>query len=411
MKKSILILIAITFSLCFDSIGQDKEEKKFGIKFSGFVKSDFIFDTRQVVSAREGHFLLYPKNVRLDREGEDINAKSSFNYLSIQSRLTGKISGPDAFGAKTSGVIEGAFFGHIETSINSFRLRHAFIKLNWKTTEFLFGQYWHSMFVTQCFPGTVSFNTGTPFQFFSRNPQIRLTQKIGAITISGMAATQLDFVSPGGSKTIRNSLLPDLQGQISWSNSKLLIGVTAGYKRLLPRLETDSLYKASSKIGGVTGQAFFKLTTSPITFKMQATYLQNGFDGLAIGGYAVQSITNPARDYRSYTTINTMSFWADIHTNSKKLQVGLFIGYSKNMGSDNEIEEMGLYGRYSRGSDIAYLYRVSPRLIVNRGKIRVATEIEHTAAAYGSSIDTKGIPQDDEIVINNRVLVAVYYFF
>lgn len=410
MKKSVLLLFVIALPLCFDAIAQEKE-KKFGIKVNGFVKNDFIFDTRQIVSARDGHFLLYPKNIKLDRAGDDINAKSSFNYLSIQSRLTGKITGPDAFGAKTSGVIEGAFFGHIEANINSFRLRHAYIKLNWKTTEVLFGQYWHSMFITQCFPGTISFNTGTPFQFFSRNPQIRITQKLGVITLSGMAATQLDFSSPGGSATLRNALLPDLQGQISYSNDKLLIGFTAGYKQLLPRLETDSLYKASSRIGGFTTQAFFKYITLPLTIKMQVTYLQNGFDGLSIGGYAIKSITNPERDYRNYTTVNTASFWSEIHTNGKKIRGGLFVGYSKNLGAGSEIEAMDLYGIYTRGSDISYLYRISPRIIVNRGKIRLAAEFEHTGAAYGASIDNNGMPKNVKVVINNRILVAVYYFF
>ena len=418
MKKSILLLCAIGFLVSFNTIAQKKEkeeekkkEKLFGIKVSGFVKNDFIFDTRQIVSARDGHFLLYPKNVRVDMDGEDINAKASFNYLAIQSRLTGKITGPDAFGAKTSGLIEGAFFGHIESNINSFRLRHAFIKLNWKTTELLFGQYWHMMFVTGCFPGTVSFNTGVPIQFFSRNPQIRLTQKLGNITLAGAAATQLDFVSPGGSETLRNALLPDLSGQISYSTSKLLVGLTAGYKQLMPRLETENMYKTSELIGGVTTQAFFKYIFSPVTFKIQATYAQNGFDGLQIGGYAVKSIIDPDRDYRTYTTINTRGFWTDIHSNGKKLQVGLFAGYIENLGSIDEIEEIDMIKTYTRGSDIAYVYRVAPRVILNSGKIRFAAEYEYTGTAYGDSYNDNGIPQNTKEVVNNRFLVAVYYFF
>ncbi|MCK5468579.1 MAG: hypothetical protein KAI99_08720 [Cyclobacteriaceae bacterium] len=410
MKKSIFIFIAIGFLLSFKTVAQEKE-KLFGIKISGFVKNDFIFDTRQIVSARDGHFLLYPLNVKLDMDGEDINAKASFNYLAIQSRLTGKITGPDAFGAKTSGLIEGAFFGHIENNINSFRLRHAYIKLNWKTTEVLFGQYWHLMFVTSCFPGTVSFNTGVPIQFFSRNPQIRISQKLGNITLTGVAATQLDFVSPGGSETLRNAIIPDLSGQISYTSEKLLVGLTAGYKQLLPRLETDNMYKASSTVGGITTQAFFKYVTSPLTIKLNATYAQNGFDGLQIGGYAVKSITDPERDYRDYTTINTIGYWGDFHSNGKKWQTGLFIGYIKNLGSNDVIEAMDLFGTYTRGSDIASVYRVAPRVILNSGKIRFAAEFEHTGSAYGDSISDKGVPQDTKMVINNRLLVAVYYFF
>ena len=83
-----------------------------GIKFSGFIKSDYFYDTRQNVSIRECHFLLYPSPVCKDSVGKDTNDVKNFNILSIQSRLTGKITGPDAFGAKTSGVIEADFFGN-----------------------------------------------------------------------------------------------------------------------------------------------------------------------------------------------------------------------------------------------------------------------------------------------------------
>ncbi|MFW5644912.1 MAG: hypothetical protein ACOCZL_03275, partial [Bacteroidota bacterium] len=168
--KIIVLLFLISFGTSLHTFSQD-DEKKFGISLSGFVKNDFILDTRQTVSVREGHFLLYPEDERLDPDGEDINARANFNYLSIQSRVTGKLTGPDAFGAKTSGILEGAFFGATNSDINGFRLRHAFFKRNWASTELLLGQYWHLMFVTDCFPGTVSFNTGTPFQYFSRNPQ------------------------------------------------------------------------------------------------------------------------------------------------------------------------------------------------------------------------------------------------
>ncbi|MCD4696911.1 MAG: hypothetical protein K8S16_11805, partial [Bacteroidales bacterium] len=158
MKKILIILTAI-----LPFLGNAQDDKKFGIKFSGFVKSDIFYDSRQTVDIREGHFLLYPKNEYLDENGKDINAVSKFNILAIQTRLKGVITGPDAFGAKTSGLIEGAFFGNIGTDINGFRLRHAFVKLSWEKTELLVGQFWHPMFVTSCFPGTVSFNTGVPF--------------------------------------------------------------------------------------------------------------------------------------------------------------------------------------------------------------------------------------------------------
>jgi len=410
MKKQCTFIIAVGLMIASAASGQE-EKPKYGISFTGFVKNDFILDTRQTVSAREGHFLLYPADELLDPDGEDINARASFNYLSIQTRLTGKITGPDAFGAKTSGIIEGAFFGSTDSDINEFRLRHAFVKLNWTNTELLLGQYWHMKFVTASFPGTVSFNTGVPFQYFSRNPQIRITQHFGNLSIAGMAATQRDFSSPGGSAGLRNALLPDLNGQIIYSTGNLMVGLTAGYLRIVPRIQTDSLYKTSTGIGGFSGHAFVNLTSDRLNFKFHASYLQNGYDGLTIGGFAVKSVTDVERDYREYTTINTLNLWTELNTKGEVVQVGLFAGYSKNLGASEALDDVSSIGMYARGADIGSIYRVSPRILVNSGKVRFAFELEHTGAFYGSTIDEFGLPSDLDLQVNYRFLVAAYYFF
>jgi hypothetical protein len=275
------------------------------------------------------------------------------------------------------------------------------------------GQFWHMMFVTDCFPGTISFNTGVPFQYFSRNPQIRITQKAGSLSFSGMVATQRDFSSPGGPDVLRNALLPDLQGQIAYKSGNVVTGLSAGYKQLLPRLSTESDYKTNSKVEGFTGQAFLKISTNPVTYKFQATYLQNGYDGLSLGGFVVKTISDPLRDYREYTSINTMSLWTDIETKGKIWQFGVFAGYSKNLGASEEVDDVIRIpnDNTTRGWNIGYLYRISPRIIVNSGKTRFALELEHTAAAYGSSVNNMAVPQDLKTLVNNRILVAAYYFF
>ncbi|MDP3830073.1 MAG: hypothetical protein Q8Q47_02310, partial [Ignavibacteriaceae bacterium] len=184
MNRILLILIFGTTLLTAQSSG---DKAGFGISWGGFVKTDVLFDSRQNVTIREGHFLLYPENKNLDVDNKDINGESSFNMLSIQTRLTGKITAPDVLGAKTSGVLEGAFFGHTNPDINGFRLRLAFVKLQWENSSFLAGQYWHPLFITDVFANVVSFNTGVPFQPFSRNPQLRYTYKTGGTSIIATA--------------------------------------------------------------------------------------------------------------------------------------------------------------------------------------------------------------------------------
>lgn len=64
--------------------------QEWGIKFSGFVKSDIMLDTRQNETFREGHFLLFPKDIK-EIDGGDVNEGLNFNILSIQQELQAKL--------------------------------------------------------------------------------------------------------------------------------------------------------------------------------------------------------------------------------------------------------------------------------------------------------------------------------
>lgn len=416
-------------------LSQNKEGK-YGIEFSGFVKNDFFYDTRQNVSIREGHFLLYPSPISLDSDGNDINATGNFNFLSIQTRLTGKITGPDAFGAKTSGVIEADFFGNENANFvdaNGFRLRHAFTKLNWEKTELLFGQYWHPFFNPTSFPGVISFNTGAPFQSFSRNPQIRLSYKMNKFNMTGVANSQRDFVSPGGSSAaIRNGGIPELSIQLGYAakndsaKTEFSAGAGGSYKTLRPRLSSTiggNIYKVNETVESFAGFAYLKLKLPSITFKLQGIYGQNLFDLVMLGGYAVDSISDPTTGELNYFPYHTASVWLDANTNGSKFQVGIFAGYTQNLGLSEELSFndhanliTGLKTN-SRGFDIASLLRISPRIIFISGKLNFALECEYTSAAYATktnnvyAVDNYGMISDTDNVVNIRSLFSVIYNF
>ncbi len=408
MKKAQLILLIIFFPLLIKA--QDKNNKKFGISFSGFVKNDCFFDTRQTIAAREGHFLLFPQPVSEDPNGKDINAKSNLNFLAVQSRLSGKISGPDAFGAKTSGLIEGDFFAQHNDNINLFRLRHAFLKLKWSNTELLAGQYWNALFITDCYPGTVSFNTGTPVQPFARNPQLRLTQHMGALKMLAIAQTQRDYTSPGGSSSLRNAAAPDLHFQLHYDklqgNTGVIFGAGLGYKSLVPELETSLGYKTTEKVSGLSYIGFLKYKNPAFTLKLEGVYGENLYDVLSMGGYAVSEIVNATTGIVEYETINVNSYWLDLHTNGKSFQAGIFAGYSKNLGAKQDVQAPF----FTRGENIDYLYRIAPRVLFNSGKVRLAAEFEYTAAAYGELTEKAKVTNSEEVA-NLRFLLSFYYFF
>jgi len=402
MKKFLFALLLIISSISF---AQD-----FGINFSGFVKTDIIYDSRQTVSLREGHFLLYPANEKMDLNNADVNAASNFNILSIQTRLLGKITGPDAFDAKTSGQIEAEFFGTSDADINGFRLRHAFVKFDWEKTSLLVGQTWHPLFISEVFPGVVSFNTGAPFQPFSRNPQIRLSQTFDHIKMIITAASQRDFSSNGPdgftSAYLRNSVLPNLNAQVQFSKGNNLIGVGLDFKKITPRLVTSKNFITKKSISTLSFTGYFKFNADPFLIKSQTVYGPNLADLMMIGGYAVRA-TNAADGQEEYTGIKVLSTWAEI-IYGKELEFGLFGGYSKNLGADENIS--GSY--YGRATNIDNLFRISPRIQWNSGKSRISTELEYTSAAYGKNNNSnKGKVIDTKSVSNLRLLFAVYYFF
>jgi hypothetical protein len=398
-------------------MGQTEEKKPaFGITLSGFVRTDIFYDTRQNVSVREGHFLLYPKGPLLDPDGDDINDRDSFNILSIQTRIAGRITGPDALGAKTSAYVEGEFFGSSDADMNGFRLRHAYLRLSWPRSELTVGQFWHPMFLVESFPDVVSFNTGAPFQPFNRSPQVRFTQAFGKMSLTATALSQRDFASNGpegpSSVYLRNAALPEfnLKLQVASKNdarkTETVAGLGADVMKIAPRIVTAAGYETEESLTGLAAMAFFKRRWPKWTWKAEAVWGENLHHLTMLGGYGVRNVVDPARLDWAYTPIAALSLWTEIMTNGTTWQTGVFAGYSKNLGSSREITGAS----YTRGADIGELYRLSPRLVYNVGKMRFAGEIELTGAAYGTP-DAFGEVRNAAFVSNLRLLLAAYYFF
>src|SRR5512143_3789733 len=388
----------------------------FSLAMSGFVKTDIFYDSRQTTSIREGHYLLFPKGPAPGPDGVDANARGQFNILSIQTRVAAKATGPDALGAKTSAYIEAEFFGTSEADLNGLRLRHGYVKLNWPRTELMVGQFWHPLFVTECFPDVVSFNTGAPFQPFNRSPQVRVTQAFGRLSLAATALAQRDFTSngPDGASSIylRNAALPELNLKLQFAarndarGTETVAGASADLMRIAPRIVTAAGYATEEGLTGLAAMAFFKQRWPKWTWKAEAVWGQNLHHLTMLGGYGVREVLDPVLLNWSYTSVATFSAWTEVQTNGGPWQTGLFAGYSKNLGSRHEIT--GAF--FARGSNIDELYQLSPRLLYNIGKVRLAGEVELTAASYGAA-DPFGKVLDARFVRNVRLLLAAYYFF
>lgn len=400
-----LILIAGS-SLIARTDSTETKRKKSSIEFHGFVKSDYWYDTRQVVASREELFLFYPKGIQMV-DGKDVNDEDYVNFSPVTSRLTGFITGPDAFGAKTSGIIEADFSGVTNADINGFRLRHAYGLLRWVKSELLFGQYWHPMFVTDVFPNVISLNTGAPFQPFIRNPQLSYRRFFNDFSLQLAFLAQRDNANDGplgyNGVYMRNALVPNIHVQLQYKHTDHVFGVAADWKVLRPRLATDSII-TTDKISGYSGMIYWKYLQESFVWRFKTIYGQNLTEHLLLGGYAVHTF-DPAAGRETYTPTNHLFIWGNLQF-GKTFVFGLFGGYAHNFGTS--AENTGKY--YSRGADIAYVYRVAPSVSWVSEKVQVSFEPEYTAAAYGTP-DNKGIVMNGQEVANLRLLLTFFYFF
>jgi len=447
MKNLLLFTVCCMLTALQPAFSQTKEQATippetkppvFGISFTGWVNTDLIYDTRQTVMARDGDWIFYPENVKKDADGKDLNAKGTFTILSIFTRITGNITGPDFLKAKTSGAIEGEFYGNAPANINSFRLRHAYVKLSWPKTELMVGQYWHPMFVVACFPETVSINAGSPFVIFSRNPQVRLSRQAGHFRLSLAAISQLDHPSNGpegaSTKYLRNSILPEMNFLVQYNiknekqKTEFLAGASLDLLVLTPRITSEVVkkvaydtvinhtvvhhdavtasYKTDARTTSLTACVFAKWQTPKVTIKAGGVYGGNCYALNMLGGYAVKSLVDTARGIVDYATVRTLSAWSDFKITFGRWSPGIFGGFSKNMGASTEVT--GPY--YSRGANIGYLYRIAPRLAFLVNKVKIAGELDYIVAAYGTTCK-KGTVSNTKEVGNLRVLLGVYYYF
>jgi hypothetical protein len=437
-RKKGLLFIAIVF--CFNefAIAQisstnnpattKPDSSKFKVEFSGFLRNDVFFDSRQVVSSRpasQGELLLYPAAVSKDANGKDINATPSLTMLSVASRATATITGPKAFGAKTSGLFEGEFFGNVNGNENVFHLRHAYAKLDWKNTQLGFGQYWHPLLNPECFPSTEGYSVGIPFVAFGRNPQIRLTQKLGEhFNLIVAALSEIEIFSSPGSSTgialgsssaastyINNAVVPNLHAQLIYKNKSFLWGIALDYKSLQPALK-DSLggkyYAVSTKVNSLSFETYAKLTTKDVVAKAGFVAGQNLYDMIMLGGYFAYGTHGNI----TYKPDRVNSCWVDVAGTGKKIIPGIFFGYTKNNGAS----ESGAVTSYARGITIGgtsldNLWRISPRCDFVSGKFKFGTEVEFTSAAYGIAGSNGKVTGGTTSALNTRLLFVTTYYF
>jgi hypothetical protein len=408
--KKIIFLFLIFPHLLFSQ----KDENPIDIDFSGFVRGDYLYDTRQNVEACEGLFTLYPLPEKLDENGRDINAQDRANLFSIATRLRSTITGPELFGAKTKAFVEVDFTSN--TGTDGFRFRHAYFQFEWEKASLLMGRFWHPLFVTEVFPTVAALNTGAPYQVFNRSPQVRFNYRMGNFHFVSALVYQGDYASYGpngrSAEYLKNAVLPEFNARLEYINNNNVFGVAGSYKVIQPRLETDYIgttVKVDEKVEGNALMGYLKLDFGKADYKYKVMLGENVAEHLMFGGYAV-SYKDIATGEERYTPYKHLFMWTNfVYGDAWKF--GIFGGYAYNLGTEVDIVSNDDL-IFARGADIEYSYRIAPHVSYSLKNFKIMTELDYTSVAYGNiDYDNKAKVTDANEIANIRFLLTAIYNF
>lgn len=402
------------------------------VKFGGFVRAEYYLDSRKTQGAVDDLFSFFPYAESKDAKGKDQNAVVRQNLSTQATRFNALFSGPDVLSAKSSAFFEFDFSGGAATNGTTtnpvgLRLRHAYIKLNWKSSELLIGKTWNPL-GDIIFPSVVGLNTGIPFRPFGRGDQLRFTYKpTESISILAAALYQSEHKSfsysdatgttTANTNDIRINPVPDFHLQIHYKSGAIFAGLVSEYKIVRPATALKALkgtaplgtYNTDETVSSYAFGGFAKYSQGLFTVQASGLYGQNLSELFQQGGYAVTAIDS-TNGSRRYTPSNSITSWLNI-TYGKTVVIGLFGGYSKNLGfSKNIIGGVGSY--LGRWQDVDHIYRISPSIKYNIGRLILGAELEYNVAAYGTvDYTNKGKVKDAKEVSGVRGLLAATFLF
>ena len=448
MKRFYLILSAALLMLSsFSASAAEKAEPKNNFKLYGFVRNYFIYDSRESVSGTADLFYYLPKDVNM-KDGMDLNAESSFRFVSLTSRLGVDVTGYSIGNVHFSAKIEGDFYSGLSNSSNAnasayfpsntkisgtatARLRQAFATVTWKelgaekknSVALKMGQAWHPMAADM--PHLFSLEVGAPFGPFSRTPLVQMDANLGNNWILSAAAIwQMQYQSSGpigaSAMYMKYGKTPEMYAAVAYKSKGFLVRAGVDYLSIKPRVfgSVDGrTVKVDDRKNSVLGYVYTQYSHKNFAVKAKSTFGQGGEHMNLMSGYAKIG-ENPDGSWE-YASLRNSSSWLSL-SYGKKWQAVLFLGYLKNLGLAEElptyISKSDVYFCGNGFSNINQMYRINPQLIYNIGKMNVGLEYQWTNVEYGEYYEGKlskyGLADNNlHWVGNNRVNVMVKYNF
>jgi hypothetical protein len=408
MKKQMRRLLMLFFC-CILMAPVMAQQKNITYKLYGFVRDDLFYNSRKNVDAVDGLFHLFPLNEDIDAHGSDLNAVPSTNLSSITTRFGVDFSGPDVGAAKLTARVEADFTGSSATPYLLY-LRQAYINLSWKGgSSLLAGHAWHPLF-GEVVPDVLDLSTGCPFQPFNRSPQIRYRYTKNKVSLTASAIYQTTSFSPGpagkSSEYLKNGGIPELFAGINYKDKDFLGGVGVEMLSLKPRTATSLKVNERLTTTSFVAQAQYK---SGDLFIAGKTFLASNLGHTSLlGGYIASSFDSATEELK-YTAQRHSTSWLNI-TYGDKWRGGLFLGYSKNLGTGKALlaKNTPFYGN---GFNIDQLSNEMLTFSYNLPHWKAGVEYSATTAWYGDTALSNGKVSNTHPITGHRVLAVLMYFF
>ena len=471
----------ITFSLlaallCMPAFAQEvnKAAKKEAVKSHlkqhfkpyGFIRNYFTYDSRESWSGTADLYNYQPKDQKLNEYGDDLNAQSTFRFLSLTTRLGLNITGYKWRNTEFSGKIEADFYAGLSTKTSSvdskikethavsgvaqFRLRQAYLALGWDSLPMLggkdfarvdltIGQTWHPMAADLC--DAIALNSGAPFGPFNRSPMVKMDARLGkyfTLTAAGLWQMQYLSIGPGNLQSAEYMLYgktPEAYLGISIHDKGWLFRAGADVLSISPRhlgtvadaaLGKDVTVKVNDRITTASPFVYLQYKKGEFSFKGKTIFAESGEHMNMYGGYGVKKV-NADGSYE-YTPIRHSTTWISLVYGGKvgaqedkhpqKLQGILFAGYVQNFGTKEALatkSDGSLYGFYNpRSNAMNRMWRMSPTLLYTVGKFQLGLEYEITSVQYGDGKinAANGLSENGlHWVTNHRVQLMTKYNF
>ena len=476
-RMILLLLCALTVTSVFALEGDAKAAKKEAVKSHlkqhfkpyGFIRNYFVFDSRESMSGTGDLYNYQPYDEAWNQTEaeaaasglprEDLNARSTFRFLSLTTRVGLDIVGYKWRNTEFGGKIEADFYAGLSTKVShpvsgvaQFRLRQAYMTLGWDSlrmndkdyarVDLLLGQAWHPMAAD--FSDVISLASGAPFGPFNRSPQVKMDARLGKyFTLTGSLLWQMQYCSVGPSPTGASTQAADF---IMYSKTpEAYLGLNVHTNGFLLRAGADVLSIKPRQIGTVNvgGNTISVSVKDRITTASPFLYLQYKKGEFSIkaktifseagehmnlnSGYGVKA--KNADGSWEYTPLRTSSSWLSIVYGGKvgaqedkhpqKLQGILFAGYIENLGTKEALYDGNNDGHpddlYTpRANNMNRMWRLSPTVLYTVGKFQLGLEYEITSVQYGQAgtSDLYGLAKTNlHWVTNHRVQLMTKYNF